>query len=49
MAVTSRETQVLSQLAYLYLLQGYAERALTIYAALLTLQPKQVRPRTAKP
>lgn len=43
MSVSSRETQVLSQLAYLYLLQGYAERALVIYASLRALEPKVVR------
>ncbi|MEI7783775.1 MAG: hypothetical protein WCK08_05275 [Betaproteobacteria bacterium] len=43
MAISSRETQVLSQLAYLYLLQGYAERALVIYASLRALEPKVVR------
>jgi predicted RNA polymerase sigma factor len=43
MAVSSREAQVLSQLAYLYLLQGYGERAMTLYAGLLVLQPGEVR------
>jgi Flp pilus assembly protein TadD len=43
MAITARETQVLSQLAYLYLLQGYAERALVIYASLRALEPKVVK------
>lgn len=43
MAVSAREVQVLSQLAYLYLLQGFAERALVIYASLRVLEPRQVR------
>jgi Flp pilus assembly protein TadD len=43
MAVTTREVQVLSQLAYLYLLQGYSERAMVLYAGLLVLQPREVR------
>ncbi len=43
MAVSAREVQVLSQLSYLYLLQGYHERAMVIYAGLLVLQPRQVR------
>lgn len=43
MAVSAREVQVLSQLAYLYLLQGYSDRALTVYAGLLVLQPREVR------
>ena len=43
MSVSAREVQVLSQLGYLYLLQGYAERALVVYAGLLVLQPREVR------
>lgn len=43
MAVSTREVQVLSQLAYLYLLQGYSERAMVLYAGLLVLQPREVR------
>lgn len=43
MAVSAREVQVLSQLAYLYLLQGYSERAVVVYAGLLVLQPREVR------
>lgn len=43
MAVSAREIQVLSQLAYLYLLQGYSERAIVVYAGLLVLQPREVR------
>lgn len=43
MPVNARETQVLSQLAYLYLLQGYAERALVVYASLRALEPREVR------
>lgn len=43
MPVSARETQVLSQLAYLYLLQGYAERALVVYASLRALEPGEVR------
>lgn len=40
MALSSRETHVLSQLAYMYLLQGYIERASTLYAALHVLEPE---------
>jgi Flp pilus assembly protein TadD len=43
MPVNARETQVLSQLAYLYLLQGYADRALVVYASLRALEPREVR------
>jgi type III secretion protein Y len=43
MAVSARETQVLSQLAYLYLLQGYPERALVVYASLRALEPRVVQ------
>lgn len=43
MAVSAREIQVLSQLAYLYLLQGYSERAIVVYAGLLVLQPREIR------
>lgn len=39
MAAQSRETLVLSQLAYLYLLQGYIERASAIYNALCIIEP----------
>ena len=39
MAITTRETQVLSQLAYLYLLQGYHDRASVLYAGLRVLEP----------
>ena len=39
MALSSRETHVLSQLAYMYLLQGYIERASLLYAALHVLEP----------
>lgn len=35
----SRETLVLSQLAYLYLLQGYVDRAALIYNTLHILEP----------
>jgi len=43
MSVSAREVQVLSQLGYLYLLQGYAERAQVVYAGLLVLQPREIR------
>ena len=39
MAPSSRETQVLSQLAYLYLMQGFVERATLLYSALHILEP----------
>jgi Flp pilus assembly protein TadD len=39
MTISTRETQVLSQLAYLYLLQGYHERAGILYAGLRVLEP----------
>ena len=39
MALSSKETQILSQLAYLYLLQGYVERASLLYSALHILEP----------
>lgn len=40
MALSVRETQVLSQLAYMYLNQGFTERACLLYAALHLLQPE---------
>jgi predicted RNA polymerase sigma factor len=39
MSLTSKETQILSQLAYLYLMQGYVERASLLYSALHILEP----------
>jgi Flp pilus assembly protein TadD len=39
MSTLSRETQVLSQLAYLYLMQGYVDRAALIYNSLHILEP----------
>lgn len=39
MSLTSRETHVLSQLAYMYLLQGYLDRASVLYAALHVIEP----------
>jgi Flp pilus assembly protein TadD len=39
MSADRRETLVLSQLAYLYLLQGYVDRSALIYQALHILEP----------
>ncbi len=40
MSSKRRETLVLSQLAYLYLLQGYVDRAALIYQTLHILEPQ---------